>query len=149
MALTINTHPSEVITNAPEFNITTSLSEDADHQNLRIRATVYMGGVSAPVAVLEQAKDLDDWDLFDILKSFTGKCNAAIGAATQIVTPTLSSELLTGWIDLLGTFETFTTSGRELTSVIDSNASGGVARGNDMGALSLGDIIIVGLENDY
>ena len=149
MALTINTHPGEVITNAPEFNVTTSLVKDSDHQDLRIRATIYQGGVSSPVAVFEQAKGLDDWNLFDLLKSLTGKCDVVAGGTLHHTSPNKSVEKLTGWTDLLSTFETFTTLGRELTSVIDSNASGGVARGNDMGALSVGDIIIVGLEDDY
>ena len=96
MALTINTHPAEVITNAPEFDVTTSLSEDPTHQNLRIRATVYQGGVSSPVAVLEQAKGLDDWDLFDLLKSLTGKCDIAVGASDALGGPTTPSQLLSG-----------------------------------------------------
>lgn len=149
MALTINTHPDEVITNAPKFDVSTSLTESASYQNLRIRATVYIGGVSTPVAVLEQSKGLDDWDFFKTLKSLIGKSNIAVGGSSGIHTPGLSAEKLTGWTDLLGTFETFTTLGRTITSAIDSNASGGAALGNDMGALSLGDIIIIGLEEDY
>ena len=81
MALTINTHPDEVITNAPDFDVTTSLSEDASHQNLRIRATIYQGLNISPIAVLDQAKGLDEWDFFELLKSLTGKCDAAVGGS--------------------------------------------------------------------
>ena len=149
MALTINTHPTEVITNAPEFNVTTDLTEDADHQNLRIRATIYQGGEAEAVAVLEQPKNLDDWNLFDVLKDLIGKCNVAVGGSSYFERPTIASEALTAWSNFGGLFETFTTSVRELTSVIDSNASGGVAASNDLGAGSAGDIFIIGLENDY
>jgi hypothetical protein len=62
MALTISTHPDEVITNAPEFTVTTSLTEGASYQNLRIRATIHIGGMASAQAVLEQPKGMDDWD---------------------------------------------------------------------------------------
>ena len=149
MALTINTHPGEVITNAPEFDVTTSLVEGASYQNLRIRATVYQGGESEAIAVLEQPKGLDDWDLSALLRSLTGKCNQAVGGSTALIGPGLSGELLTGWTNVAGLFETFTTSGRVITSAIDSNASGAVAGSNDMRAGSAGDVYVVGVASDY
>lgn len=149
MALTINTHPAEVITNAPEFNVTTSLVESASIQNLRIRATIYQGGESEAVAVLEQPKNLDDWNLFDLLKSLTGKLNTPADGSDFHASPTLGSELLSAWSNVTGLFETFTVSGREITSAIDSNASGGIAGSNDLGAGSVGDLYVVGLEDDY
>jgi hypothetical protein len=149
MALTISAHPDEVITIAPEFTVTTSLTEGASYQNLRIRATIYIGGESSPVAVLEQPKGLDDWDFLDLLKSLIGKCNEAVGGSAGYTRPTMGSELLTGWTDVLSTFETFTTSGRQISSAIDSNASGGLAASNDLGAISAGDIIVVGVMDGY
>jgi len=149
MALTISTHPDEVITNAPEFTVTTSLTEGASYQNLRIRATVYIGGQADAMAVLEQPKGLDDWDLFDLLKSFTGKAYLPVVGATCYGQPTYGTELLTGWTDLLTTFETFTTSGKEITSAIDSNASGGIAASNNLGAISAGEIFIFGCDNNF
>lgn len=149
MSLTIGSTPEEVITNTPEFTVTTSLTEGASYQNLRIRATIYIGGQTEAVAVLEQPKGLDDWDFFALLKSLTAKCDVAVGGAVHHAQPNMGTEKLTGWTDLLSTFETFTTSGRQITSAIDTNASGGVALGNDMGAMSPGDIVIVGIENNW
>jgi hypothetical protein len=149
MALTINTHPDEVITNAPEFDVSTSLTEGASYQNLRIRATIYIGGESEAQAVLEQPKGMDDWDFFEVLKAFCGKCNEAVGGTAGYTKPTFGSELLTGWTNVLSGFETFTTSGREITSAIDSNASGGLAGSNDLGAISVGEIYVVAIGTDY
>ena len=149
MALTINTHPTEVITNAPEFDVSTSLTEGASYQNLRIRATVYIGGRSTPLAPLEQPKGLDDWNIFDTLKSLIGKCNEAVGGAQVYATPDVGGELLTSWSNYLSLFETFTTSGRTITSAIDSNASGATAGGNNFGAGAAGDLYVLGAEQNY
>ena len=83
MALTISTHPEDQITNAPDFTVTTSLTEGASYQNLRIRATIYIGGESEAVAVLEQPKNLDDWDFLDLLRSFVGKADVAVGGYSK------------------------------------------------------------------
>ena len=66
MALTVNSNP-ENIDNSSEYNVTTSLSEDADHVNLRVRADITID--AAVVATIEKPKGLADFDFFDILKS--------------------------------------------------------------------------------
>ncbi len=149
MALTINTHPLEVITNAPEFNVTTSLVEDATHQNLRIRATIYIGGESAAVAVLPQPKGLPAFDFFDVLKSFIGKCDAAIGGSAELIQPGVGSELLTAWTNYLSGFDTFSTSGKHLIDIQDINASGGACFSNDIGSCVVGDIYVLGLDSTW
>jgi len=150
MALTLGGNPSEVITNAPEFDVTTSLTEGASYQNLRIRATIYIGGETEAVAVLEQPKGLDDWDFFDILKSFCGKCNVAAGGSDGTLYPTLSSELLTGWTQYNSNFSTFTTSGREITSAITSGGGGeDWAQSNDLGSAAIGDVYVIAVDAGY
>jgi len=150
MALTINTFPAEVITNDPSFNVTTSLTEGASYQNLRIRATIYQGGVSEAVAVLENTKNLDDWDLFDLLKTLIGKCDHAVGGTAGYSSPTLGSELLTGWTQHLSNFSTFTTSGRQITSAITSGGGGAdYAKSNDLGTAAIGDVYIIAIDNGY
>lgn len=139
----------ENITNAPVATAQTSLTEGASYQNLRIRATIYIGGETEAVAVLEQPDGINTWDFYDLLKSFTGKCNQGAFGGTTFRQPGYGSELITAWSNYLGLFETWTTSGRDITSAIDSDASGAVALSNDIGALSAGDVFVVGLENDF
>ena len=66
MALTVNSNP-ENVDNSGEYNVTTSLTEDGDHVNLRVRADITIDAVI--VATIEKPKGLADFDFFDILKS--------------------------------------------------------------------------------
>lgn len=66
MALTVNSSPA-AISNAAVFNVTTSLSEDSSHVNLRVRCDVTVSAVV--VASVEKPKGLADFDLSNILKS--------------------------------------------------------------------------------
>lgn len=146
MALTIGTHPGEVITNAPIFSVTTSLTESASIQNLRVRASIYIGGQEDAVAVLEQPKGLATFDLFELLKSLTGKCDVAPFGSTTFNQPGYGSQLITGWTQFAAGFSTFSTSGREIVSAI---GSGDYAESNDLGSGEIGDIWVVGVEQDY
>ena len=65
MALTVNTVPAN-ISNAAAFNVTTSLSEDSTHVNLRVRCDVTVSAVV--IASVEKPKGLADFDLSEILK---------------------------------------------------------------------------------
>ena len=66
MAITANTVPAN-ISNSASFNVTTSLTEDTTHVNLRIRADITSGAVV--VATTEKPKGLPDFSFFDILKA--------------------------------------------------------------------------------
>ena len=66
MALTVNSNP-ENIDNSGAYNVTTSLTEDGDHVNLRVRADITIDAFI--VATIEKPKGLADFDFFDILKS--------------------------------------------------------------------------------
>jgi len=66
MSLTVNSNP-ENVDNSGEYNVTTSLTEDGDHVNLRVRADITIDAVI--VATIEKPKGLADFDFFDILKS--------------------------------------------------------------------------------
>ena len=147
--ITISTHPAKTIINDPSFTVDTSLTEGASFQNLRIRATIYKGGQAEAVAVLEQPDGLNDFDFFDLLKSLTGKCNVVAGGSDFLIQPTLSAELLTGWIDGETEFDTFTTSGRTISSAIEASSNAAFAASNDLGSFSPGDIIIIGIENGF
>lgn len=147
MALSFDSHPPEVITNAPDFGLLTSLVEDPDHQNLRVRATIYIGGEEDAVAVLENPKGIVDFEMFDLLKSFIGKCNASVGVNDHHIHPSYSSELLTAWDNFQGAWDVFASSGRTITSAVD--ATGGTALTNDLGSVAVGDIFVVACEEDY
>jgi hypothetical protein len=150
MSLTIGSRPNEVITNEPEISVTTTLTEGASYQNLRIRATIYIGGETEAVAVLEQPKGLDDWDFFEVLRSFIGKCDTAVGGNDGFTAPTYGSELLSAWSESESNFSTFTTSGRVLTSCITSGGGGAdYAKSNDLGSAAIGDVYIVMVPNGY
>jgi len=66
MSLTVNSNPNN-IDNSGAYNVTTSLTEDGDHVNLRVRADITIDAVV--VTTIEKPKGLADFDFFDILKS--------------------------------------------------------------------------------
>jgi len=148
MSLTISAQPAMQITNAPEFTVTTSLTESASYQNVRVRATIYVGGQSSAVAVLEQAKGLSSWDFFELLKSFCGKLNTAALGASQLITPTLSSELLTGWTND-GNFNVFTSTGRAISEATALPGVAAYAISNDLGTHGIGNVFVIAFENDF
>jgi len=148
MALTISVHPAEVITNEPNFTVGTSLVESASIQNLRIRATIFIGGEDEPVAVFEQPDGLNSWTLFETLNSFCGKCDEDIGVADVHIGPTPGSELAASWTNQGLT--TFSASGREIVSAIQAAATSAFCRSNiDLGNALPGDVFVIGLENDW
>ena len=147
MALTINTHTAKSVVNAPAFKVTTSLVEGASYNNLRIRATIYVGGKDTPVAVLEQPKGLSAWDFSGLLTTFIGRMDAAVGGSTLHKQPTLSAELLTAWTQL--NLETFTTAGRTVSAAIQEENDPAYIVSNDLGAVSVGDVVVIGVANDF
>lgn len=146
MALTISNHPSKSVTNEPTVDVTTSLTEGASVQNVRIRAEVYVAGNTSKVATLEQTKGLDNWDFKKLLNNFIGRCDTALGGSVNMITPDVGSELLTGWFDAIGS-DTFSSSGREITALTSSSEGGAIS--NDLGAQSIGDLLIIGIEDSY
>jgi hypothetical protein len=148
MALTISNHPSRPVTNEPSVDVTTSLTEGASYQNLRIRAEVFVAGNTSKVATLEQVKGLDNWDFSKLLKNFIGRCDAPVGGSERMITPDVGSELLTGW-DPDGDYDTFTFSGREITALTGSGPGDAVAVSNDLGGFSIGDLLVIGFEYIY
>jgi hypothetical protein len=148
MALTISNHPSRSVTNKPSFDVTTSLTEGASFQNLRIRAEVFVAGNTSKVATMEQVEGLDNWDFSKLLKNFIGRCDAPVGGSERMITPDVGSELLTGW-DPDGDYDTFTFSGREITALTGSGPGDAVAVSNDLGGFSIGDLLVIGLEYIY
>jgi len=148
MSLSIDTHPSKQQTNAPEFTVTTSLTEGSSYQNLRIRAKVYVYGEKSgePVAVLEQPKGISDWDFFDLLKSFIGRCDAPVGGSDILIVPTLGSQLLTHWTNDMSRFSTFLTSGKTITSAI--SAGDALAYSNTL-TMAKGELYVFQVDNDF
>ena len=149
MAVTISTYPIENITNDPKFTVVTSLTESASYQNVRIRAQVYMGGVTnGVISIAEQPKGLNNWDFWDILKDISAKNQIAPGGSESWIRPTFGSQLITGWTNYGSNFETFTTNGREITSAIDSDGSSGQAVTNDLGLIYAGEQYVFMVESD-
>lgn len=146
MSISLTNRPAESITHSPTVTATTSLVESAGVNNLRLRAKIYIGGESEPVAILEQPKGLDDWDFTDILSSLTGRCNHAAGGSDIHVQPDPGSQLISSWNN--AGFDTFTTSGKQIVSAIVSG-TGGACFSNDIGDIDVGDVFVVMIEHDY
>ena len=144
MSLTIVSSPATVVTNIPSYNVTTSLVESAGYNNVRIRANIYIDGIVK--AVIEQPKGLADFDFYNTLKSFCGRLNVAPQTNSTLIQPTYGSELLTGWTNI--DFTTFTTAGRAISAAVKASGTGW-AKSNNLGALAVGDILVIGTESTY
>ena len=137
-------YPVASVTNMPNYTVTTDIVEGSSYNNVRVRANIYIDGIVK--AVLEQPKGLSSFDFFNILKAFTGKLNTAPSQTTPFIQPTYGSELLTGWTNI--DFTTLTTAGRAISAAIKAAGSGWV-KSNNLGALAVGDILVIGTEHDY
>jgi hypothetical protein len=97
MALTIVTAPAQQ-NNTAEWNVTTSLVEDASHVNLRVRATIY--GPAGTLGVIEQPKGSADFDFTEMLYKFINYKTPALSLAntlSQQLIPKSGSNLITDW----------------------------------------------------
>ena len=144
MSLTVVSSPANVVTNIPSYNVTTDIVEGAGYNNVRIRANIYVDGIVK--AVIEQPKGLADFDFYSTLKSFCGRLNVAPQQITPLIQPTYTAELLTGWTNI--DFTTFTTAGRAISAAVKASGAGW-AESNNLGALAVGDILVIGTEHDY
>jgi len=118
MALTINSYPAN-IDNAAAFNVTTSLSEDASHVNLRVRASIYHEGIVK--AIIEQPVGLPAFNFAEILKTLVPGVKLARDTGDVVNTGTVGSNLITGWTN--SGYDTFTTAGNVISSAIDAAGS--------------------------
>lgn len=97
MALTINTAPNQQ-NNKAQWNVTTSLSEDASHVNLRVRATIY--GPAGTLGIIEQPKGSADFDFTEMLYKFINYKTPALapsGVFAQQLMPKTGANLITDW----------------------------------------------------
>lgn len=121
MSLTINTKP-DIYSNAAIWNVTTSLTEGASYQNLRIRAILYHNGIALASKV--QRKGLADFDFSEILKTLCTPYRTAMGASNSMNTgyaASLPSNKITGWTnDGSIPWDTFTNTGATVNSLINS-----------------------------
>ena len=149
MALTISSFPDLQQTNAPEFTVSTSLVEGSSYQNLRVRATLYVAGYNSgePVAVIEQPKGLNDWDFYEVLSSYIGREDTAVGGSTLLVQPTLGSQLISSWSNYNNSYDTFSSTSNQITSVIDGT-NGGEAISNAI-TMAKGELYVVQLGSDF
>ena len=80
----------------PVYDVTTSVTEDASHQNVRIRASINVDG--EVIAIMEQPKGLSLFDLRPVLDSIAGKFKADLGSSTKIFSALLNyTNLTTSW----------------------------------------------------
>ena len=137
MALTINSYPAN-IDNAAAFNVTSSLSEDASHVNLRVRASIYHEGIVK--AIIEQPVGLLDFNFAEILKTLVPGIKLARNTGDIVNTGTVGSNLITGWTN--SGYDTFTTTGNVISSAIDASGSGVSCASNTI-AVAVGDLLVL------
>lgn len=126
MALTIYGYPDK-IDNSASFEVSTTLTEDSTHVNLRVKAELYHEGIIK--AVIEKPKGLLVFDFSEILKSLIPGLLFARDSTDLAECGTAGTQLISSWATKSGTYTTLTTSGAEITravctvsSVLESNA---------------------------
>src|SRR5574343_144313 len=139
MSLTINTTPARIDRSA-SFNVITSLSEDSTHVNLRVRADVYHEGIIK--ATVEKPKGIADFDFADILKTLTPGLLFTRDSGDLVKTGSVGSNLITSWSSASGSWDTFTSSGAQITGAIEAGANPVFLKSNDI-TMTIGDIYIV------
>lgn len=139
MALTINTLPAK-ISNSALFNVTTSHVEDSTHVNLRIRAEVYHEGIVK--AVVEKPKGLADFNFNDILKSLCPGLLFPRDSGDLVKTGSIGSNLITGWSVHSGSWDTFTSSGAQVTGAIEASTSPVYIKTNAI-SMTIGDLYLL------
>lgn len=139
MALTVNSTPDN-ISNHGIHNVTTDLTEDSSHVNLRIRAEIYHEGIVK--AQVEKPKGIAEFDFGDILKTLVPGLKLARNTGAYANTGTIeATNLITGWSVSSGTWDTFTAIGAVIGEAIKSAAAGAFVETNDI-AVTVGDIIV-------
>jgi len=137
MSLTINSYPKN-IDNAAAFNVTTSLSEDASHVNLRVRASIYHEGIVK--AIIEQPKGLPAFNFAEILKTLVPGIKLARDTGDIVNTGTVGSNLITGWTN--NGYDTFTTANNVISEAVDASGSGVKCTSNTI-AVAVGDLLVL------
>jgi len=136
MALTRNTSP-EVFDNSGKFNVTTSLTEGASYQNLRIRADLYYKGVV--LATIEQPKGLDDWDFGGILRRLCSHWRPPLNSTSVSLLPKINSytNKITGWTnDGVDPFSVHTTVGARFTQLEKTPAGAAKTASNNISVVA-------------
>jgi hypothetical protein len=127
MALTLNSSPA-AISNSGAYNVTTSLTEDATHVNLRVRADITVDAVV--VATVEKPKGLADFNFFNILKSLvpgisfardSGDLYKVSGGSPLVAYSVLFTEV---WEDAAGATQTGDTDGPTSRKFVPAKGDG-------------------------
>jgi hypothetical protein len=136
MAVTIVSTPNQ-FDNEAAWAVSSSLSEDASHVNLRVEANLYKEGVLLAKKVMP--KGYTNYDFRNILNDqIKYKLPSLTDASgnTLIYSQTVGSNLLSSWGNDGGTpFGTLTTAGANITSLIGS--SSGVIKACNSNTLTL------------
>ena len=127
MAITLNSYPAN-IDRSGAFNVTTSLTEDASHVNLRIRADIYHEGIIK--STIEKPKGIADFDFANILKSLCSGLLFARDSGDIVKTGTIGANLITSWSVNTGSYSTFTSSANVITSAISADPTATVKSNN-------------------
>jgi len=130
MALTINTQPDDFFCNSALFNVTTSLTEGASFQNLRIKAELYYDGVIIATKVLR--KGVSDFDFSEILRSLCQPYRPDLDSSLYYDLPgdPAGANLITSWSSAIYPFDAFTASGANITAMTESGSAFAQAQSN-------------------
>jgi len=139
MAITLNSYPAN-IDRSGAFNVTTSLTEDASHVNLRIRADIYHEGIVK--ATIEKPKGINIFDFANILKSLCPGLLFARDSGDIVKTGTIGANLITAWSVSSGTWDTFTSSANQITSAIEASTDPVFLKTNDI-TMAVGELYML------
>jgi hypothetical protein len=124
MSITLVTYPSEY-DNRASWTVTTNLNEDSSHVNLRVEAHLYKSGTLIAKKVMP--KGYTSFDFKNILRDQIKFQNPLISdqEGQGIIQPlSAGGNLITGWTNsAIDPFDTFASSGPQITSAITSNHS--------------------------
>ena len=139
MSLTISSTPSR-IDNSGAWTVATSLTEDASHVNLRVRAEIYHEGIIK--GTVERPAGILSFDFSDLLKSLVPGISFARDSGAYSKTEGIGADLITSWASYSGTWDTFVAGGNNITLATKAAAASVMAGTNDI-TMTVGKIYVV------
>ena len=124
MSVTISSQP-DIHDNKAQFAVSTSLSEDASHVNLRVEGEMFIDGDKTAKSI--KPKGLLNYDFSNILNDLIQFSNPdwkTIEGNDLIGVEKSGSNLITAWVN--GSFDTLTSSGANITSEIHDGPVSGI-----------------------
>ncbi len=139
MSLTISSTPSR-IDNSGAWTVATSLTEDASHVNLRVRAEIYHEGIIK--GTVERPAGILSFDFSDLLKSLVPGISLARDSGAYSYCGPAGSNLITSWGVESGSWDFFGSSGSNITLAIKAAAASAYLSTNNI-TMTVGKLYVL------